>query len=90
RDFYRTIDANWLILEVACIAVALVAVWRTAFPLLTLLIAFWGWYLSMDVVKAVTGHDDFAWGPVEWSIGAGQPVLEFSVGVRIDSGTLAT
>jgi hypothetical protein len=27
RDFYRTIDGNWVILEVACIAVALAIAW---------------------------------------------------------------
>ena len=41
----------------------------TRFPLLTLLIGFWGWYLSMDLTEAVTGHDDFAWGPAEWCAG---------------------
>jgi hypothetical protein len=81
RDFYRTIDGNWVILEVACIAVALVAAWWTRFPLLTLLIGFWGWYLSMDLTEAVTGHDDFAWGPVEWSVGAAVGLAMLAIGV---------
>lgn len=81
RDFYRTIDGNWVILEVICIAVALAAVWWTRFPLLTLLIGFWGWYLSMDVTEAITGHDDFAWGAVEWSVGAAVGLAMLAIGV---------
>ena len=80
HDFYRTIDGNWVILEVACIAVALAAAWWTRFPLLTLLIGFWGWYLSMDLIEAVTGHDDFAWGPVEWSVGAAIGLAMLAIG----------
>jgi hypothetical protein len=81
RDFYRTIDGNWVILEVACIAVALVAAWWTRFPLLALLIGFWSWYLSMDLTEAGTGHDDFAWGPVEWSVGAAVGLAMLAIGV---------
>ena len=81
RDFYRTIDGNWVLLEVACIAVALAAAWWTRFPLLTLLMGFWGWYLSMDLTEAVTGHDDFAWGPVEWSVGAAVGLAMLAIGV---------
>jgi hypothetical protein len=81
RDFYRTIDGNWVLLEVACIAVALVAVWWTRFPLLALLIGFWCWYLSMDLTEMVTGHDDFAWGPVEWSVGTAVGLAMLTIGV---------
>src|SRR5829696_7941282 len=81
RDFYRTIDGNWVILGGVCIAVALAAAWWTRFPLLTLLIGFWGWYLSMDLIEAVTGHDDFAWGPVEWSVGAAIGLVMLAIGV---------
>ena len=81
RDFYRTIDGNWVILEVVCIAVALAAAWWTRFPLLALLIGFWGWYLSMDLTEAITGHDDFAWGPVEWSVGAAIGLVMLAIGV---------
>jgi hypothetical protein len=81
RDFYRTIDGNWVILEAVCIAVALAAAWWTRFPLLTLLIGFWGWYLSMDLTEAITGHGDFAWGPVEWSVGAVIGLAMLAIGV---------
>ena len=81
RDFYHTIDGNWVILEVTCIAVALAAAWWTRFPLLTLLIGFWGWYFSMDMTEALTGHDDFAWGPVEWTVGAAIGLAMLAIGV---------
>src|SRR5687768_746940 len=35
QAFYRTIDAAWLLLEVASIAVTLAVIWFTRFPLLT-------------------------------------------------------
>jgi hypothetical protein len=70
QAFYRTIDAAWLLLEVASIAVTLAVIWLTRFPLLTLLLAFWSWYLSMDRTELIAGHDDFAWGPPEWTVGA--------------------
>src|SRR5829696_4511481 len=81
RDFYRTIDGNWVMLEVTCIAVALAAAWWTRFPLLTLLIGFWGWYFSMDMTEALTGHDDFAWGPVEWSVGTAVGLTMLAIGL---------
>ena len=70
QAFYRTIDAAWLLLEVASIAVTLAVIWLARFPLLTLLLAFWGWYLSMDLTELIAGHNDFAWGPTEWTVGA--------------------
>jgi hypothetical protein len=70
QAFYRTIDAAWLLLEVASIAITVAVIWVSRFPLLTLLLAFWGWYLSMDLTELVVRHDDFAWGPPEWTVGA--------------------
>jgi hypothetical protein len=70
QAFYRTIDAAWLLLEAASIAITLVTIWIVRLPLLTLLLSFWLWYLSMDIVEALTGRDDFAWGSTEWAVGA--------------------
>ena len=81
RDFYRRIDPAWLSLEVASGAVALVALWRTRFPLLTLLVAFWAWYLSMDLAEWVTGHDDLAWSTTEWTVGAAIGLAMLGAGV---------
>src|SRR3712207_8745536 len=46
---YRTIDAAWISLEIVSIAVTLLVLRWIRFPLLTLLLAFWSWYLSMDL-----------------------------------------
>jgi hypothetical protein len=70
QAFYRTIDAAWLILEVASIVITLVVIWFARFPHLTLLLAFWVWYISMDLTELVTGHENFSWGPTEWTVGA--------------------
>ena len=52
-SFYERIDAAWLILELASIAVAVTVVGRIRFPLLTLLIAFWVYFLSLDLAEAI-------------------------------------
>jgi hypothetical protein len=80
RDFYRRIDAAWVSLELTSAAVAVVALWRTRFPLLTLLVAFWTWYLSMDLTEWLTGHDDRAWGTVEWIVGAAVGLVMLGIG----------
>jgi hypothetical protein len=81
QAFYRTIDASWLMLEIASILLTLVVIWRVRFPLLTLLLAFWGWYLSMDITELVTGHRDFAWGTAEWAVGAAVGLAMVCLGV---------
>jgi hypothetical protein len=81
QAFYRTIDAAWLMLEIASILITLGVIWLTGFPLLTLLLGFWGWYLSMDVTELLTGHDDFAWGPAEWWVGTAVGLVMIAIGV---------
>jgi hypothetical protein len=81
QAFYRTIDGAWIILEIASILITLVVLWLTRFPLLTLLLAFWVWYLSMDLTEVLTGHDDFAWGPAEWWVGAAVGLISIGIGV---------
>jgi hypothetical protein len=83
REFYRTIAASWVYLEVISIAVTLVVLWRTHFPLLTLLLAFWGWYLSMDLVKWLTGRESWHWGSTEWLVGGGVGLVELGIGVGL-------
>lgn len=81
QAFYRTIDAAWLLLEIASIVITLAVIWLTRFPLLSLLLAFWTWRLSMDLTELVAGHDDFAWGPTEWTVGALVGVAMLALGV---------
>lgn len=52
-DFHQTIRPYWVYLEVVSILAALIVIRVIRFPLVTLLIAFWGWYLSMDLARWV-------------------------------------
>lgn len=61
-DFYLIVAKTWLILEVVSLSVAIIVIWRVRFPLITLLIAFWTWYLSMDVTRLISKSDS----PWEW------------------------
>jgi hypothetical protein len=62
KDFYRVVAKTWLVLEVVSLSVALMVIWRTRFPLITLLIAFWIWYLSMDITRLISRSGN----PWEW------------------------
>jgi hypothetical protein len=35
----------------------------------------------MDMTEALTGHDDFAWGPAEWSVGTAVGLVMLAVGL---------
>ncbi len=60
-DFYRYILPSWVLMEVISIAVALAMARLTRFPLLMLLIAFWSWFLSMDLVRWLTDSPTWMW-----------------------------
>ncbi len=63
RDFYQVVAKTWLILEVVSLSVAIIVIWRSRFPLITLLIAFWTWYLSMDITRLISKSNSFwEWG----------------------------
>ncbi len=68
RDFYRVVAPAWVSIELVSILAALVVVWRTRFPLHTLLIAFWWWFLSMDLTRMLAGSGDWTWGDREQAI----------------------
>lgn len=61
RDFYRAVLPAWVGMEVVSIAVALAVVRLTRFPLTVLLVAFWCWYLSMDLVRWLSGAEYWSW-----------------------------
>jgi hypothetical protein len=62
RDFYRDIAPVWVYMEIASILVATVILWRIRFSLLVLLIAFWSWFLSMDLTRWITQSPTWTWG----------------------------
>ncbi len=47
---------NWVALELFSLSVALIVIWLIRFPLLTMPISFWGWYLTLDLARLVTHH----------------------------------
>ncbi|MDP9364153.1 MAG: hypothetical protein M3Q10_08000 [Chloroflexota bacterium] len=83
QEFYRTVDAAWIYLDVASIAVTLLVLRWIRFPLLTLLLAFWGWYLSMDLAEWATGRDGWDWGTTEWLVGGAVGLAQLGLGVGL-------
>ena len=59
RDFYRYVSQTWIPLELISIAIRIIIIWRIRFPLVTLLIAFWMWFLSMDLTRWIVKSDDW-------------------------------
>ena len=60
-DFYNVVAPTWVVLELVSIAIALVMIFVTRFTLISLLIAFWTWYLSMDLTRWITHSSTWAW-----------------------------
>ncbi len=55
EGFYRIVSDSWVPMEVISIAVAIATILIVRYPLITLHIAFWLWFMSMDIVDFVTG-----------------------------------
>jgi hypothetical protein len=68
-DFYRLIRSQWVVMEIVSIVAALVMVGLTRFPLMVLLVAFWCWFLSMDLVRLISDSPSWTWGDNERTIG---------------------
>ena len=56
RGLYRYVKAEWLVIEVATIAAALLALRSVRFPFLVAPMAFAGWYMSMDLAPLLLGE----------------------------------
>jgi hypothetical protein len=91
EEFYQNIHGNWVVLEIASIGIALAVIRWIRFPLLALLVAFWTWYLSMDIARLLTGRDDRGWGELEWVVGAlfGAAMLALGLWLQRDRGDQA-
>ncbi|GJE62030.1 hypothetical protein [Methylobacterium trifolii] len=61
KDFYVWIKGGWLPMEVATLAVALVAVRFYPFGFITMVAAVALWFLSMDLTPWLAGTFDFGW-----------------------------
>lgn len=65
RDFYRVVAQTWIPLELISIAISIIVIWRIRFPLVTLLIAFWVWFLSMDITRWINQSSDWEFSDAE-------------------------
>ncbi len=65
RDFYRIVAQTWVLLELVSITAAVIVIWRVRFTLLSLLIAFWTWFLSMDITRWITHSNSWTWSDRE-------------------------
>jgi hypothetical protein len=64
-EFYRIVAQTWILLELISIGVAVIVIWRVRFTLISLLIAFWTWFLSMDITRWVSQSDYWTWSDRE-------------------------
>ncbi len=80
REFYREIAPAWVTLELISILVTLAVLWRVRFPLLTLPIAFWTWFLSMDLSRWITRSEERDWGNREQAVGLVVGLLTLALG----------
>jgi hypothetical protein len=81
RDYYSTVAPSWVGLELASLAAAVVALWFTRFPLITLLIAHWSWFLSLDGARWLTRSSAWSWDDREFGIGLAVGLILLAVGV---------
>lgn len=64
-DFYDYAAKTWVPMELISIGVAAIVLWRTRFPLVTLLISFWLWFLSMDLIRLIYQKSSWSWSDEE-------------------------
>lgn len=70
KDFYQIVAQTWILLEIVSITVAAIVIWRVRFPLISLLISFWTWFLSMDLIHWMAQSDYWTWSETEQIVGA--------------------
>ncbi len=80
REFYREVAPAWVTLEVTSVLVTLAVLWRVRFPLLTLPIAFWTWFLSMDLSRWIARSEERDWGNREQAVGLVVGLLTLALG----------
>ena len=87
RDFYRTIAPSWLVMDIVSLAVAALAMWLTRFPLHSLLLANWAWFLSLDGARWITRSQAWSWGDREFVIGLIVGLALLALGVTLGART---
>jgi len=61
RDYHRVIHWQWITLELATLAAALVMLWRYKLPFMVMPVAVTLWYMSMDVARFLMEANGFDW-----------------------------
>lgn len=57
RDYHRTIDWRWLVMELSTLAAGTALLMRFRYPFLVMSIAVTLWYMGMDIVPALLVHN---------------------------------
>lgn len=61
RDYHRVIHWQWITLELATLAAAVVMLWRYKLPFMVMPVAVTLWYMSMDVARFLMETNGFDW-----------------------------
>lgn len=84
RDYHRTIDWRWLLMELATLLTGAVLLWRYRLPFLTMPIAVTLWYMSMDLAPYLYGPEYDSWLRRSMvSLGSGLLIIGLALGVDI-------
>ena len=80
RDYHVYVKGTWIAMELATLGAGALALRSVRFPFLVAPIAFTLWYMSMDLVPWLVGHEGFSWDERRWvSIGFGLFILVVAV-----------
>jgi hypothetical protein len=66
HDYYVWINGSWIIIEMATVAVALVALRKIKFAFLVMPMAIALWFFSMDIAEIVYRNHHLAWEARSW------------------------
>jgi hypothetical protein len=87
EDFYLQVKPAWVTMEVASLATAAVLAHRLRFPLITLLVGFWSWYLSMDLARWIFQTPDWSYDEHEQIAGIIMGLLMLAIGLGLQFRT---
>jgi hypothetical protein len=58
-NYVRAVRPFWILIEITSLMAAAIAIWWVRFPLITLLASFWGWLLTLDLVRLVSNESSY-------------------------------
>ncbi len=87
EDFYLQVKPAWVTMEAVSMVVAAVVTLRLRFPLMTLLVGFWGWYLSMDLTRWIFQTPDWSYDEHEQIAGIIMGLIMLAIGLGLQFRT---